>query len=164
MQSFLSEDRYSPTHNWLVLSKSPYLKEHERSPVNWLEWTPEAFDKAYREGKLVFIHMGEIHCHLCEAMTQDAFEDMNLAKQLNDKCICIMVDKNEQPDIASMYLDKCQKIEIEHKGKGPLNIFLTYEQIPLYAGRNLPLESTDDVVGFKELVTQLYDQFVKCRG
>ncbi|MEH7124745.1 DUF255 domain-containing protein [Bacillus sp. JJ1773] len=159
MQSFLSEERYSPTYNWLVLSRSPYLKKHERSPVNWLEWSTEAFDKAKRECKLVFVSIGDNHCHLCTVMEHESFEDMETAQLLNDKFICMMIDKEEHPDIASLCLSKCQKMDV--KGEGPLNIFLSSEQETLYAARYLPKESLDDgMIGFKELITQVYNQNV----
>ncbi|WNS77602.1 DUF255 domain-containing protein [Bacillus sp. DTU_2020_1000418_1_SI_GHA_SEK_038] len=162
MQSFLSEDRYSPTYNWLVLSRSPFLKKHERNPVNWLEWSEEAFDKAKREGKLVFVYIADSHCHLCALMGRDSFEDEETAQLLNNRFICIMIDKEEHPDIAALYLSKCQKMV--GKGEGPLNVFLTSEQEILYAARYLPRESLDDgMIRFKELITQVYEQNDKNR-
>ncbi|WP_066300582.1 DUF255 domain-containing protein [Bacillus sp. FJAT-29937] len=159
MQSFLSEERYSPTYNWLVMSKSPYLKKNEQSPVNWLEWSTEGFDKAQREGKLVLISIGDHHCHLSADMEQESQKDGETVQLLNDKFVCMMVDKEERPDIASLYLSKCQKLE--GKGKGPLNIFLNSDQEILYAAMYLPKESlVDGIIGFKELITQVYDQHV----
>ena len=156
MQSFLSEERYSPTYNWLVLSKSPFLKQHERNPVNWLEWSEEALDKAKRDGKLVFVYIGDSRCHSCALMRQELFEDEETARLLNERFICIMIDKDLHQDIASLYLSKCQKMEIE--GDGALTVFLTFEQKLLYACSYLPIESED--IGrtkFHELITKIND-------
>ncbi|QED48215.1 thioredoxin domain-containing protein [Cytobacillus dafuensis] len=161
MQSFLSEDRYSPTYNWLVQSKSPYLKQYEKNPVNWLEWSLEAFEKAKREGKAVFVSIGYSECHLCNAMKQESFEDDETARLLNERFITIKVDREELPDIDSIYMNVCEMMT--GHGGWPLSVFLTPDQKPFYAGTYFPKESLNGTPGFKELIIQLYDQFTNSR-
>lgn len=157
MQSWLSEDRYSPTYNWLMQSKSPYLKQHEKNPVNWLEWSDEAFGKAKREEKPVFVSIGYLSCYWCHVMKGESFEDEETAKLLNDRFISIKVDREERPDIDLLYRNDCQMMI--GQGIWPLNVFMTPEQKPFYAGTYFPKESLDGRLSFKEVITQLYDYY-----
>ncbi|MBS4193028.1 thioredoxin domain-containing protein [Bacillus sp. FJAT-49705] len=161
MQSFLSEERYSPTYNWLVQSKSPYLKQHEKNPVNWLEWSPEAFEKAKREEKPVFVSIGYSTCHWCHVMGRESFEDEETAKLLNERFISIKVDREERPDIDSIYMNVCEMMN--GHGGWPLSVFLTPDQKPFYAGTYFPKESRYGTPGLKEVIIQLYDQFTNSR-
>ncbi|MBY0121353.1 DUF255 domain-containing protein [Bacillus sp. S/N-304-OC-R1] len=157
MQSFLSEDRYSPDYNWLKVSKSQYLKQYEKNPVNWLEWTEETFDKAKREGKLVMISIGCRSCHWCEVMKSESFEDAEIAKLLNDWFISIKVDREERPDIYSKYLNIRQ--EVTGNAGLPLTMFLSSDQRLLFAGNYLPKESRDGGQTFKEIIIEVYTNY-----
>lgn len=157
MQPYLSEDRFSEQFNWLVQSKSPYLKQHERNPVNWLEWSPEAFEKAKREGKPVFLSIGYSTCHWCHVMERESFKDPTVAQLLNHYFISIKVDREERPDIDSIYMNVCQMLT--GQGGWPLNVFLSPEQKPFYAGTYFPKESMYGRPGMLDIVPQLYEQY-----
>ncbi|OIJ18937.1 hypothetical protein BKP45_14505 [Anaerobacillus alkalidiazotrophicus] len=157
MQSYLEEDRHSADYNWLVQSKSPYLKKHETNPVNWLEWSNEAFEKARREGKLVFISIGDTTCHLCSVMAHELFEDEEVAKILNKKFVSIKVDREERPDINNIYIRACQ-INTDYIDC-PLSVFLTSEKQPLYVGTYIPKLSRNGITGFIDVITKLYDKY-----
>ncbi|VEF48242.1 thioredoxin [Bacillus freudenreichii] len=157
MQSFLSEDRYSKEYNWLIMSKSPYLKQHKRNPVNWLEWSPEAFEKAKREDKPIFLSIGYSTCHWCHVMERESFEDPNVAELLNKYFVPIKVDREERPDVDSIYMNVCQMITGE--GGWPLNVFLTPGQKPFYAGTYFPRESKYGRPGMLDILPQLHEQY-----
>ena len=157
MQSILEEDRHSYEYNWLVQSKSTYLKQHETNPVNWLEWSPEAFDKARREGKLVFLSIGYHNCPLCESMARESFEDEEFAKLLNERFISIKVDRKERPDISQKYMSAYEKMTSQEAW--PLSVFLTPDQVPLYVDTYIPKEGMTGKPGFKDVITELYDKY-----
>lgn len=159
MQSYLEEGRHSYEYNWLVISKSPYLKQHETNPVNWLEWSPEAFEKARREGKPVFLSIGYSTCHWCHVMAHESFEDEEVGRLLNERFVSIKVDREERPDIDHIYMQACQAMT--GHGGWPLSVFLTPDQIPFYVGTYFPKESRYGKPGFKDVITQLYDKFTK---
>lgn len=159
MQSFLSEDRYSPQYNWLSLSKNPYLKQYEKNPVNWLEWSVEAFDKAKREGKLVMVSIGCSSCQWCEVMKREVFEDREIAKLLNDGFISIKVDREERPDINSNYLKISNRVT--NDGGMPLTLILSWDQKLLFAGDYLLKESQDGRPSFEEVITDVYTKYFK---
>lgn len=159
MQSFLSEDRYSPQYNWLSLSKSPFLKQYEKNPVNWLEWSAEAFDKAKREGKLVMVSIGCSSCHWCEVMKREVFEDIEIAKLLNDRFISIKVDREERPDINSLYLEMSQGMA--NDAGMPLTLFLSSDQKLLFVGDYLLKDSQDGRPSFEEVITDVYTKYFK---
>lgn len=157
MQSYLEEERQSAEYNWLVQSKSPYLKQHETNPVNWLEWSPEAFEKARREGKPVFLSIGYSTCHWCHVMAHESFEDEEVGRILNEKFIAIKVDREERPDIDHIYMSACQAMT--GQGGWPLSAFLTADQVPFYVGTYFPKENKYGRPGFKDVITQLHDKF-----
>ena len=161
MQSYLSEDRHSAEYNWLVQSKSPYLKQHETNPVNWLEWSPEAFEKAKRENKPVFLSIGYSTCHWCHVMAHESFENEEIATLLNERFVSIKVDREERPDIDSIYMSVCQAMT--GQGGWPLNVFLTPDQVPYYVGTYFPKESRYGQPSFKEVISQLYERFIDNR-
>lgn len=159
MQSYLEEDRHSAEYNWLVQSKSPYLKQHETNPVNWLEWSPEAFEKAKRENKPVFVSIGYSTCHWCHVMERESFEDEEVANLLNKYFVSIKVDREERPDIDSIYMNVCH-ILTGHGG-WPLNVFLTPDQKPFYVGTYFPKYSQYGRPGMMDVITQLHDKYTK---
>lgn len=157
MEEYLQQERYNDQYNWLVKSKSPYLKQHETNPVNWLEWSPEAFEKARREDKPVLVSIGYSTCHWCHVMAHESFEDEDVANLLNQCFVSIKVDREERPDIDSIYMKVCQALT--GHGGWPLNVFLTPDQKPFYAGTYFPRDSRFNLPGFTDVITQLYDQY-----
>jgi uncharacterized protein YyaL (SSP411 family) len=89
--------------NRLAKEKSPYLLQHAQNPVDWYPWSDEAFVKASREDKPIFLSIGYSTCHWCHVMERESFEDEEVAKLLNDTFVCIKVDREERPDIDNIY-------------------------------------------------------------
>ncbi|HAG44597.1 MAG TPA: thioredoxin domain-containing protein, partial [Clostridium sp.] len=94
--------------NRLINEKSPYLLQHAHNPVDWYPWGEEAFEKARRENKPIFLSIGYSTCHWCHVMEGESFEDEEVAKVLNDNYVAIKVDREERPDIDSIYMNFCQ--------------------------------------------------------
>lgn len=136
--------------NHLINEQSPYLLQHAHNPVNWYPWGEEAFAKAKREHKLVFLSIGYSTCHWCHVMEKESFEDTQVAKILNDHYVAIKVDREERPDIDQIYMSFCQKTT--GRGGWPLTVFLTPEQQPFYAGSYYPKRSRNGQVGLMDLL------------
>ena len=90
--------------NHLKDQTSPYLLQHSENPVNWFPWCEEAFTKAKRENKPIFLSIGYSTCHWCHVMAHESFEDPEVAQELNQHYVSIKVDKEERPDIDSVYM------------------------------------------------------------
>lgn len=143
--------------NQLANEKSPYLLQHAYNPVDWYPWGDKAFEKAKREDKPVLVSIGYSTCHWCHVMAEESFEDQKIAKMLNDRFISIKVDREERPDIDAIYMKVCQAMT--GHGGWPLNVFLTPDQKPFYAGTYFPKESRMGMPGFVDVITQLYDHY-----
>src|SRR6266566_2066083 len=94
--------------NRLIDAKSPYLQLHAHNPVDWFPWGDEAFDKARREGKPLFVSIGYSTCHWCHVMEQESFSDPAMAAIMNEYFVCIKVDREERPDIDRVYMSFLQ--------------------------------------------------------
>lgn len=136
--------------NRLINESSPYLLQHAYNPVNWYSWCNEAFDKAKSENKPIFLSIGYSTCHWCHVMAHESFENMEIADLLNKNFVSIKVDKEERPDIDSIYMNVCQAIT--GSGGWPTSIFMTPEQKPFFAGTYFPPESRYGMVGFNQLL------------
>lgn len=145
--------------NRLINEKSPYLLQHAHNPVDWYPWGEEAFAKAKQENKPVFVSIGYSTCHWCHVMEKESFEDEEVAALLNERFVSIKVDREERPDLDSIYMTVCQLMT--GQGGWPLNVFLTPEQIPFYAGTYFPKHSRYGRPGMIDVVTQLYDTYIK---
>ena len=122
--------------NHLSAEKSPYLLEHAHNPVNWYPWGSEAFNKAQREDKPIFLSIGYSTCHWCHVMEDESFEDEEVAQILNQNFVAIKVDREERPDIDSIYMDVCQRLT--GRGGWPLTIIMTPNKKPFFAGTYFP--------------------------
>lgn len=136
--------------NRLSNEKSPYLLQHADNPVDWYPWGSDAFQKAKEENKPVFLSIGYSTCHWCHVMAHESFEDEDVAKILNEKFVSIKVDKEERPDIDSIYMNVCQTLT--GSGGWPTSIFMTPEQKPFYAGTYFPKKSRLGMIGFTDLI------------
>jgi uncharacterized protein len=143
--------------NRLINEKSPYLLQHAYNPVNWFPWGDEAFEKAKQENKPIFLSIGYSTCHWCHVMAHESFEDAEVAKLLNDHYIAIKVDREERPDIDSIYMKVCQMMT--GQGGWPLTIFMTPEKVPFYAGTYFPKESKYGRPGLMEALVQLHQKY-----
>ena len=133
-QETKTQHKGKPNH--LINEKSPYLQQHAYNPVDWYPWGEEAFQKAVREDKPIFLSIGYSTCHWCHVMEYESFEDEEVAKILNEYFVSIKVDREERPDIDNIYMTVCQAMT--GSGGWPLNLFLTPETKPFYAGTYFP--------------------------
>ena len=122
--------------NHLKHEKSPYLLQHAEHPVNWYPWCEEAFDLAAEKDLPIFLSIGYSTCHWCHVMAHESFEDEEVAAFLNDHFISIKVDREERPDIDSVYMRAAQAMT--GSGGWPLTIFMTPERTPFFAGTYFP--------------------------
>ncbi len=122
--------------NRLINEKSPYLLQHAQNPVDWHPWCREAFDKARKEDKPVFLSIGYSTCHWCHVMAHESFESDEVAAILNREYIAVKVDREERPDIDAVYMNVCQAIT--GSGGWPLTVILTPEQEPFFVGTYFP--------------------------
>lgn len=143
--------------NQLIAEKSPYLLQHAHNPVNWYPWGDEAFNKAKNENKPIFLSIGYSTCHWCHVMAEESFEDEEVAAVLNEKYVAIKVDREERPDVDSIYMKVCQMMT--GHGGWPLSIFMTPEQVPFYAGTYFPKNSMHGLPGFVDVLTGLAEKY-----
>ena len=139
--------------NHLIEEKSPYLLQHAYNPVDWYPWCDEAFAKAKTEDKPIFLSIGYSTCHWCHVMERESFEDEEVADVLNRDFIAIKVDKEERPDIDTIYMNVCQAVN--GHGGWPLTIIMTPEQKPFFAGTYLPKHSKGQMFGLMELLNNV---------
>jgi hypothetical protein len=139
--------------NRLIHEKSPYLLQHAHNPVDWYPWGDEAFDLARRDNKPVFLSIGYATCHWCHVMAHESFEDDAVAALMNEAFVCVKVDREERPDIDSVYMTVCQ-LMIGHGG-WPLTVLLTPDKQPFFAGTYYPKKSRPNMIGMLELVPRL---------
>ena len=121
--------------NALQFEKSPYLLQHADNPVDWLPWGERAFERAKAENKLIFLSIGYAACHWCHVMAHESFEDKGVAAILNRRFIPVKVDREERPDVDSVYMAACAAMT--GNGGWPLTVLLTPEQKPFWAGTYL---------------------------
>ena len=143
--------------NHLKDQTSPYLLQHVNNPVDWYPWGEEAFQKAKAEDKPVFLSIGYSTCHWCHVMAHESFEDEQIAELLNRDFISIKVDKEERPDIDSIYMSVCQALT--GSGGWPTTIFMTPEQKPFFAGTYFPKTARYGSIGFQELILTVSEKW-----
>ena len=143
--------------NRLKNESSPYLLQHAQNPVDWYPWGEEAFEKARREDKPVFLSIGYSTCHWCHVMAHESFENHDIADILNQNFISIKVDREERPDVDRVYMAVCQALT--GSGGWPMSIFLTPEQKPFYAGTYFPPVSQYGMIGFGDLLLAIVDKW-----
>lgn len=143
--------------NRLKGESSPYLLQHGDNPVDWYPWCQEAFDRAAREEKPIFLSIGYSTCHWCHVMAHESFEDRGIAEILNRSFISIKVDREERPDIDSVYMSVCQAFT--GRGGWPMSIFMTAEQKPFFAGSYFPPETRQGMIGFAQLLQTVEERW-----
>ena len=147
--------------NHLAGQTSPYLLQHSENPVDWYPWGEEAFAKAKREDKPVFLSIGYSTCHWCHVMARESFEEEAVAAILNRSFVSIKVDREERPDIDSAYMPVCQAFT--GSGGWPASIFMTPDQKPFFAGTYFPPKARGGLPGFTELLFTIQDRWQKDR-
>jgi len=124
--------------NRLTSETSPYLLQHKDNPVAWEPWDEHALARAREEDRPILLSIGYSACHWCHVMERESFEDEDTAAYMNEHFVCIKLDREERPDLDSIYMEACQAMT--GRGGWPLNAFLTPEQVPFYVGTYFPPE------------------------
>ena len=132
--------------NRLASASSPYLRQHADNPVDWWEWGEEAFAEARRRDVPVFLSVGYSSCHWCHVMAHESFSDEEVARVLNEGFVSIKVDREERPDVDSVYMDAVQALS--GHGGWPMNVFLTPDGVPFFGGTYWPREDRQGMPGF----------------
>ena len=141
--------------NHLKNEKSPYLLQHSDNPVDWYPWGEEAFAKAKNENKPIFLSIGYSTCHWCHVMARESFQDPEIGKLMNQVFVSVKVDREERPDIDSVYMAACQMIT--GTGGWPLTIIMTPDLKPFFAGTYFPKESGSRGAGLRDLILNVND-------
>ncbi|MGH2723419.1 MAG: thioredoxin domain-containing protein [Actinomycetota bacterium] len=136
--------------NRLAQATSPYLLQHADNPVDWYEWGPEALEEARRQDKPILLSIGYAACHWCHVMAHESFEDEETARLMNERFVCIKVDREERPDIDGIYMDAVQAMS--GHGGWPMTAFLSPEGEPFYAGTYFPPEDRHGLPGFRRVL------------
>ena len=157
-----NNERGDSLSNRLQYETSPYLLQHKDNPVDWYPWGKEAFDKAKAEDKPIFLSIGYSACHWCHVLAHESFEDEEIAEILNRHFISVKVDKEERPDIDSVYMAVCQAFT--GSGGWPTSIFMTAQQKPFFAGTYFPKNNRGGMIGMRELLLTIHDKWENDRS
>ncbi len=139
--------------NRLAEEQSPYLLQHKDNPVDWYPWGDEAFDRARRENKLIFLSVGYSTCHWCHVMEHESFEDPGIAAVLNQHYVSVKVDREERPDVDRVYMTFVQATT--GSGGWPMNVWLTPALEPFYGGTYFPPTARWGRPGFIEILEEV---------
>ena len=137
----LREDGSPRYTNRLILETSPYLLQHAHNPVDWYPWGEEAFARARELGRPVFLSVGYSTCHWCHVMERESFEDEEIARFLNENYVAVKVDREERPDVDSIYMTAVQILT--RQGGWPMSVWLTPDREPFYGGTYFPPRDGD---------------------
>lgn len=143
--------------NRLATETSPYLIQHADNPVDWYPWGPEALNKARSEDKPILLSIGYAACHWCHVMAHESFEDESAAKVMNEHFINIKVDREERPDLDSIYMQAVQAMT--GHGGWPMTMFLLPDGSPFYGGTYFPPEERHGIPSFKKILLAVADAY-----
>jgi uncharacterized protein YyaL (SSP411 family) len=141
--------------NRLADAASPYLRQHAGNPVDWYEWSDEAFARARDTDRPVFLSVGYSACHWCHVMAHESFEDPKVAEQLNADFVAVKVDREERPDVDAVYMNAVQALT--GRGGWPMSVFLTPDGRPFFAGTYLPRDVRGGMPGFIRVLDSVAD-------
>ena len=148
--------------NRLIDETSPYLLQHAHNPVDWYPWGEEALERARREDMPILLSVGYSACHWCHVMERESFEDAEIATLMNDNFVCIKVDREERPDIDSIYMTAVQTLT--GQGGWPMTVFMTPDGKPFYGGTYFPPDDRGGLPAFPRLVEALAAAYKTRRG
>lgn len=143
-----------PFTNRLIHEKSPYLQQHAHNPVDWFPWGEEAFQKARELDRPIFLSIGYSTCHWCHVMERESFSNPEIGKLLNDAFICIKVDREEHPEVDSLYMDFAQVL-MAGGGGWPLNVILSPDLKPMLAVTYIPPRPMKEMIGLPDFIAQV---------
>ena len=141
--------------NRLANASSPYLKQHQDNPVDWFEWSEDAFLEAKARNVPILLSIGYAACHWCHVMAHESFEDREIANYMNQEFVNIKVDREERPDIDNIYMAATQAIS--GHGGWPMTVFLDHDLKPFYAGTYYPPTPRHGLPSFKEVLEAMAD-------
>jgi uncharacterized protein YyaL (SSP411 family) len=148
--------------NRLASETSPYLLQHAENPVDWYPWGDEALAKARDEDKPILVSIGYSACHWCHVMEHESFENPEIAAKMNDLFVSVKVDREERPDLDSLYMTAVQAMT--GQGGWPLNVFLTPDGTPFYGGTYFPPEDRAGMPGFPKVLEAVADAYTERRA
>jgi hypothetical protein len=143
--------------NRLAQETSPYLLQHKDNPVDWYPWGEEALRKAREEDRPILLSVGYSACHWCHVMERESFEDEATAEIMNKHFVNVKVDREERPDIDSIYMSAVQAMT--RHGGWPMTVFMTPDGAPFYGGTYFPPVPSRGMPSFKQLLTSLADAY-----
>ena len=150
-----------PRRNRLADETSPYLLQHADNPVDWHPWGDEAFERARAEDRPLLLSVGYSSCHWCHVMAHESFEDESIAALMNEAFINVKVDREERPDVDSVYMAATQALT--GQGGWPMTVFITPDGRPFYAGTYFPPDDRHGRPGFRRVLTALRDAWANER-
>ena len=148
--------------NHLAHEASLYLRQHAENPVDWYPWGEEAFEKAKREHKPIFLSIGYASCHWCHVMAKESFENEAVARVLNRGFVSVKVDREERPDVDAVYMEAC--MALNGSGGWPLTVLMTPEGKPFFAGTYLPRENRGRQLGLIPLLQAVEGKWSRDRA
>src|SRR3954470_10194220 len=141
--------------NALARETSPYLLQHKHNPVDWLPWGEEALRRAREEDRPLLVSIGYSSCHWCHVMERESFEDPDIARLMNDRFVCVKVDREERPDVDALYMEAVQAMT--GHGGWPLNVFATPEQVPFFGGTYYPPAPRHGMPSWRQVLLAVAD-------
>ncbi len=150
------------TSNRLAAATSPYLLQHAHNPVDWFPWGDEAFARARSRDLPIFLSVGYAACHWCHVMERESFEDADTAAFMNDRFVSIKVDREERPDVDTIYMDAVQAMT--GSGGWPMSVFLTPAGRPFYAGTYFPDTARHGMPSFRQVLEAIAEAWSQRRA
>ena len=147
--------------NRLADETSPYLLQHKDNPVDWYPWGEAALERARSEDRPILLSIGYSACHWCHVMERESFEDEHTAAYMNEHFVPIKLDREERPDLDAIYMEACQAMT--GHGGWPLNVFLTPEQVPFYAGTYFPPEDRGGMPSWRRILEAVTEAWTEKR-
>src|SRR4051812_31844913 len=144
-----------PRVNRLAQETSPYLLQHAHNPVAWQPWDAEALGRAREGDTPILLSIGYAACHWCHVMERESFEDPLTARVMNENFVCIKVDREERPDLDSIYMDAV--VALSGHGGWPMTVFLTPTGEPFFGGTYYPPEPRHGLPSFKQVLVAVTD-------
>jgi uncharacterized protein YyaL (SSP411 family) len=153
-EDFMTEHKFT---NRLIDETSPYLLQHAHNPVDWFAWGEEAIEKSRKEDKPILLSVGYAACHWCHVMEHESFENEAIAQLMNENFVCIKVDREERPDIDTIYMNAVQMMT--GHGGWPMTVFLTPELKPYYGGTYYPPVDRQGMPGFPRVLLAMAEAY-----
>ncbi|HST56886.1 MAG TPA: thioredoxin domain-containing protein [Solirubrobacteraceae bacterium] len=145
--------------NALAGETSPYLRQHQHNPVDWLPWSATALARARERNLPLLVSIGYSSCHWCHVMERESFEDERTAELMNRHFVCVKVDREERPDLDALYMEAVQSMT--GHGGWPLNVFLTPEQLPFYGGTYFPPDGRHSMPAWTDVLQTIADTWAR---